>query len=66
MIYQFGKKQRSNSGWKRNDIYPRKVILLSNSRPSGISWTSDPHGISNSLCGGGLDIFWNHTFIYAY
>ena len=64
MIYQFNKKQRSKSGRKRNDIYPRKVILLSNPLPSGISWTSDPphpSGISNSLHGGGLDIFWNHT-----
>ena len=32
---------------------------------SGISWASDPHppGISNSLRGGGLDIFWNHTLM---
>ena len=33
--------------------------------PSGISWAIDsphPSGISNSLRGGGMDIFWNHTF----
>ena len=32
--------------------------------PSGISWASDlptPLQISNSLHGGGKDIFWNHT-----
>ena len=33
--------------------------------PSGISWASawpsQPLGISNSLRGGGMDIFWNHT-----
>jgi len=28
---------------------------------SGISWASPPPGISNSLRGGGMDIFWNHT-----
>ena len=35
--------------------------------PSVISWASDPlpHplGISKSLHGGGMDIFWNHTII---
>ena len=67
MIYQFGKKRCSNSGRKRNDIFPRKVILLSNPPPL---WNflgvcpppPHPPGISNSLRGGGLDIFWNHTF----
>ena len=42
------------------------MILLSKPLPSGISWASDPPtppGISNSLRGGGLDIFWNHTFM---
>ena len=42
------------------------MILLSNPPPLwnflGL-WPSHPPGISNSLRGGGLDIFWNHTFI---
>ena len=33
MIYQVGKKQCLNSGRKRNDIDPWKVILLSNPPP---------------------------------
>ena len=42
-----------------------KVILWSNPPPFwnflGL-WPPHPPGISNSLRGGGLDIFWNHTF----
>ena len=67
MIYQVGKKQCSNSVRKRNDIDPKKVILLFHAPPLwnflGF-WPPPPHlpGISNSLRGGGLDIFWNlHT-----
>ena len=48
----------------KTDIYPRKVILLSNPRPLwnflGL-WPPHLPGISNSLRGGGLDIFGNHT-----
>ena len=64
MIYQVGKKQCSNSGRKRNDIAPlesdfmvQPTSLLEFPRPL----TPHPPGISNSLHGGGLDIFWNHT-----
>ena len=64
MIYQVGKKQCSISGRKQNDIAPLEVILWSNPPPFwnflGL-WPPNPPGISNSLRGGGLDIFWNHT-----
>ena len=33
MIYEVGKKQYSNSGWKQNDIDPWKMILLSKPPP---------------------------------
>ena len=46
-------------------LTPWKVILWSNPPPFwnflGL-WSPHPPGISNSLRGGGLDIFWNHTF----
>ena len=46
-------------------LTPWKVILWSNPPPFwnflGL-WPPHPPGISNSLRGGGLDIFWNHTF----
>ena len=53
MIYQVGNKQCSNSGRKRNDIDPQDSDFL----------VQPPHppGISSSLRGGGLDIFWNYT-----
>ena len=42
------------------------MILLSNPPPLwnflGL-WPPHPPGISNSLPGGGLDIFWNHTLL---
>ena len=67
MIYQIGKKQCLNSGWKRNDIDPLKVILLSNPPPIwnflGL-WPPHLPGISNSLRGGGLDIFWNLHILF--
>ena len=43
---------------------PWKVILWSNPPPFGNFlglWPPHPPGISNSLRGGGLDIFWNYT-----
>ena len=49
-------------------LTPWKVILWSNPPPFwnflGL-WPPPPHppGISNSLRGGGLDIFWNHTLL---
>ena len=69
MIYQVGKKQCSISGRKQNDIAPLEVILWSNPPPFwnflGL-WPPNPPGISNSLRGGGLDIFWNHTLSFYY
>ena len=65
MIYQVGKKQCSNSGRKRNDIDPLESDFMVQP-PSLLEFpgplTPPPHGISNSLRGGSLDIFWNHTF----
>ena len=67
MIYQVGKKQCSNSGRKRKWYCPPgKWFYGPTPLRSGISWASDPPtppGISNSLRGGGLDIFWNHTIL---
>ena len=64
MIYQVGKKQCSNSGRKRNDIAPLESDFMVQP-PSLLEFpgplTPHPPGISNSLRGGGLDIFWNHT-----
>ena len=65
MIYQVGKKQCSK-GRKRNDIDPLESDFMVQP-PSLLEFpgplTPHPPGISNSLCGGGLDIFWNHTLI---
>ena len=48
---------------------PWKVILSSNPPPFwnflGL-WPPNPPGISNSLRGGDLDIFWNHTLSFYY
>ena len=59
---------RSNVGTQVENemiLTPWKVILWSNPPPFwnflGL-WPPHPPGISNSLCGGSLDIFWNHTF----
>ena len=64
MIYQVGKKQCSNSGRKRNDIDPLESDFMVQP-PSLLEFpgplTPPPPGISNSLRGGSLDIFWNHT-----
>ena len=66
MIYQVGKKQCSNSGRKQNDIAPLESDFIVQP-PSLLEFpgplTPPPHppGISNSLRGGGLDVFWNHT-----
>ena len=64
MIYQVGKKQCSNSGRKRNDIAPLESDFMVQP-PSLLEFpgplTPPPPGISNSLRGGSLDIFWNHT-----
>ena len=66
MIYQVGKKQCSNSGRKRNDIDPLESdLIVQPSSPlefPGSLTPPHPSGISNSLHGGSLDIFWNHTF----
>ena len=58
MIYQVGKKQCSNSGRKRKWYCP----------PGKWFYGPTPlrSGISNSLRGGGLDIFWNHTLSLYY
>ena len=55
---------KGNQARKRNDIAPlesdfmvQPPSLLEFPRPL----TPPPPGISNSLRGGGLDIFWNHT-----
>ena len=62
MIYQVGNKQFSNSGRKRNDIDPLESDFMVQP-PSLLEFpgplTPHPPGISNSLRGGGLDIFWN-------
>ena len=65
MNYQVGKKQCSNSGRKQNDIDPLESDFMVQP-PSLLEFPgplNPPHppGISNSLRGGGLDIFWNHT-----
>ena len=65
MIYQVSKKQCSTQVENEMILTPWKVILWSNPPPFwnflGL-WPPHPPGISNSLRGGGLDIFWNHTF----
>ena len=65
MIYQVGKKQCSISGRKQNDIAPLESDFMVQPPPFwnflGL-WPPHPPGISNSLRGGSLDIFWNHTF----
>ena len=70
MIYQ--QKQCSNSGQKRNDIGPLESDFIVQPRfpldfPGPLPPPPPPphfhsSGISNSLHGGSLDIFWNHTF----
>ena len=49
-------------------LTPWKVIWLSNPPPLwnflGL-WPPHPSGISNSLRGGSLDIFWNHTLRFC-
>ena len=68
MIYQVGKKQFSNSGRKWNDIASLEsdfIVQPPSSNPPPLwnflgLWPPHPPGISNSLRGGSLDIFWNH------
>ena len=65
MIYQVGKKQCLNSGRKRNDIGPLEsdFIIQPPSLWNFLGLRPHPSGISNSLRGGSLDIFWNHTIV---
>ena len=67
MIYQVGKKQCLNSSRKWIDINPQENDLIVQPRfplefPGPLTPPPHPPGISNSLRGGGLDIFWNQTF----
>ena len=64
MIYQVGEKQCSISGRKQNDIAPLEsdfMVQPPSLREFPGPLTPHPPGISNSLRGGGLDIFWNYT-----
>ena len=64
MIYQISREQFSY--WVRNNPFG-KWFLSSNPPPpsplefSGAPTPPHPLGISNSLRGGGKDIFWSHT-----
>ena len=44
--------------WGLLSRFPR----LKTAKLRRLLWPLHPLGISNSLCGGGMDIFWNHTF----
>ena len=63
MIYQISREQFSY--WVRNNPFGKWFLSSNPPRlPSGIFWGSDPPHplrISNSLRGGGKDIFWSHT-----
>ena len=70
MIYQVGKKQCSISGRKQNDIAPLESDFMvqppSLLEFSGPLTPPPPLEFPIPSVVGGLDIFWNHTFLNNY